>query len=423
MSHRSAEEIGRTELGPRPLPPLGPSRNPGAPPAVDTVLDNGLRVLAVRRPAVPMVELRLRIPFLSGAASHPARAAVLSDALLTGAGPYDRAGLAAAILLTSCAATSGSGHAVAGTRTTRPAAAPATSPQLTVPLFPAPAGVTATPTSASPTSARPATAASRPTELPRGGRQILGHYRSVAYYGGPDGPALGVLGSAPPEQIAAAIERAAARFAGGRLPVQPAMELIASVAQGSPGRDGNYSATIPDRRVERYLAVAHRHHMLLILDFQPGRGEFLPQVRQFAAQLADPAVSVALDPEWKMAPGQVPGTVIGSASAASIDAVRDYLADLVATRHLPDKLLIVQQFTLAMLPDRQRITPRPGIELTFHADGFGTRPGKLATWRALDFPGRPFGAGFKLFLRQDSELMTPAQVLALRPRPDVITFQ
>jgi hypothetical protein len=51
MQHRSAEQIGRTELGPRPLPPLGPPRTPIAPSAVDTVLDSGLRVIAVRRSA------------------------------------------------------------------------------------------------------------------------------------------------------------------------------------------------------------------------------------------------------------------------------------------------------------------------------------------------------------------------------------
>src|SRR5918912_345362 len=84
MSHRSAEEIGRTELGPRPLPPLGPPRNPSAPQAVDTVLDNGLRVLAVRRPAVPMVELRLRIPFGGTHRTHPARAELLAATLLQG---------------------------------------------------------------------------------------------------------------------------------------------------------------------------------------------------------------------------------------------------------------------------------------------------------------------------------------------------
>ncbi len=63
----------------------------------ERTLDTGLRVLAVRKPGVPLVELRLRIPFLGTGTAHPARAALLSDTLLTGAGDYDRAGLAAAV--------------------------------------------------------------------------------------------------------------------------------------------------------------------------------------------------------------------------------------------------------------------------------------------------------------------------------------
>jgi zinc protease len=90
MGYRSAEQIGRTELGSRPLPSLGPTRNPTAPPAADTVLDNGLRVLAVRRPAVPMVELRLRIPFGGTHRTHPARAELLVATLLQGTPRRDR---------------------------------------------------------------------------------------------------------------------------------------------------------------------------------------------------------------------------------------------------------------------------------------------------------------------------------------------
>ncbi len=59
--------------------------------------DSGLSVVAVRKPGVPLVELRLRVPLLSAAKSHPARAELLADSLLTGAGDYDRAGLAAAV--------------------------------------------------------------------------------------------------------------------------------------------------------------------------------------------------------------------------------------------------------------------------------------------------------------------------------------
>lgn len=260
--------------------------------------------------------------------------------------------------------------------------------------------------------------------LPRGGRTILGSYRLVAYYGGPDGPALGALGRSSPAHMARVITSRSRQFAGYGKPVQPAMELIASVAQGSPGPGHTYSRTIPAAQVQRYLDVAHRDKMLLILDFQPGRGDFLPQVKKFARFLRDPSVSVALDPEWKMHGGQVPGQVIGWASAASINRVQSYVSAIVTKNALPDKLMMVHQFTLGMLPDRNRIRHYPGLELTFHADGFGSRKEKLSTYRALGFPGRPDGAGFKLFLTQDSGgLMTASQVMALRPRPDVITYQ
>ncbi|HEX3790705.1 MAG TPA: pitrilysin family protein [Pseudonocardiaceae bacterium] len=88
--HRSAVEIGRTDLGARPLPELGSQRAATEPAFVDTVIDNGLRVIAVRQPTVPMVELRLRIPFGSNDSSHPAQAELLADTLLTGTRRRDR---------------------------------------------------------------------------------------------------------------------------------------------------------------------------------------------------------------------------------------------------------------------------------------------------------------------------------------------
>ncbi|TWF93302.1 M16 family metallopeptidase [Saccharopolyspora dendranthemae] len=89
-THRSAEEIGRTEAGPRPLPPLAEPRTGVQPVGVDTVLPNGLRVIAVRHGQVPMVEMRLRIPFAGDAREHPAQAEVLAETLLTGTERRDR---------------------------------------------------------------------------------------------------------------------------------------------------------------------------------------------------------------------------------------------------------------------------------------------------------------------------------------------
>ena len=89
-NHRTAEQIGRTERGPRPLPSLGEQRPSIDPPMLDTVLDNGLRLVVVHAPAVPMVELRLRIPFGGTDRMHPATAELLAETLLTGTGRRDR---------------------------------------------------------------------------------------------------------------------------------------------------------------------------------------------------------------------------------------------------------------------------------------------------------------------------------------------
>jgi zinc protease len=87
---RSADEIGRTERGPRPLPPLGDQRAATGLSSVDKVLDNGLRVIAVHQPTVPMIELRLRVPFAGDDLMHAATAEVLAATILTGTDKRDR---------------------------------------------------------------------------------------------------------------------------------------------------------------------------------------------------------------------------------------------------------------------------------------------------------------------------------------------
>lgn len=87
---RTAEEIGRTERGPRELPSLGETREVPLPDVAEQTLPNGLRVLAAHRPGVPMVELRLRVPFAGDAPEHPAVAELLASTLLTGTAARNR---------------------------------------------------------------------------------------------------------------------------------------------------------------------------------------------------------------------------------------------------------------------------------------------------------------------------------------------
>jgi hypothetical protein len=260
-------------------------------------------------------------------------------------------------------------------------------------------------------------------QLPRGGRVILPRYRVVAYYGNPKVPALGVLGRSDPDRAVTQLIRAARPFAAaGGKPVLPAVEFIATVANGFATPENDYSTASPHADIGRFLTVARRRRVLLILDIQPGRADFLTAARYYERWLRQPDVGLALDPEWSMRAGQVPGDRIGSTDAATVNRVSAYLAGIVARYRLPQKLFVVHQFRSTMVTHRQRVLARPGLATVFHIDGFGGQRIKRQVYAALH--ARPgFYSGFKLFYRQDTAIMTPRQVMALRPRPDLISYQ
>lgn len=94
-THRGAEEIGRTPAGPRALPALDVRPGRGLPAMADTVLPNGLRVIAARHPSIPMVELRMSVPFAGTTDAHAATAEVLATTLLREGRPEQAARRAA----------------------------------------------------------------------------------------------------------------------------------------------------------------------------------------------------------------------------------------------------------------------------------------------------------------------------------------
>ena len=263
----------------------------------------------------------------------------------------------------------------------------------------------------------------RPAELPIGGREIFPAHRVVAFYGAPGDPRLGVLGTGPADRIARAAERQAAAYRSGGGSAVPALELITTVATSSPGADGLYSAPQSAAVVRRYLNAARRARELLILDLQPGRGDFLTQAREYEQFLRDPDVSLALDPEWQLAAGQLPDQQIGSTDAATVNRVSAYLAGIVADGRLPQKLLIVHQFTDNGIRQREEIVPRAGLAITVNVDGFGDPPNKIARYHAVAHLPAGLYHGFKLFYTHDLHLMSPGRVLRLLPRPSLIVYQ
>ena len=270
-----------------------------------------------------------------------------------------------------------------------------------------------------------ASAAVRPpaSALPRGGRRIFPDHRVVAFYGAPQSDRLGALGIGTPAQAAARLRRVARRYAKKTRPVLPAFELIATIAAAHPGDDGLYRMHQPDEVIARYLRAARRAKALLVLDIQPGRGDFLSEARRLERWLREPDVGIALDPEWRVGPQEVPGRTLGSVTADEINAVAGYVAGLVRDGELPEKLFVIHQFTADMIRDKTRVARPPGLAVTMNVDGFGDRANKISKYRLFTSEEARFHDGFKLFYEEDTNLMTPRQVLALSPPPDLVVYE
>ena len=262
-----------------------------------------------------------------------------------------------------------------------------------------------------------------PPELPRGGREIVPRYRVVGFYGAPQDDALGALGIGSPDEMARRLRKQARPYAKYRRPIMPAFELIAVVASGAPGEGSRYNWRQKGKVIDRYLAAARKHKAILILDVQPGRSDFMTEVRRLRRWLEQPDVSLALDPEWRVGPGEVPGKTIGTVSAAEVNRVTRYVRDISRRNRLPQKLLLIHQFTEDMIPDKQRLLRPRELAVTISIDGFGNQPNKISKYVEFLEEEKRFRHGFKLFYEEDTDLMSPKQVMRLRPRPEIVVYE
>ncbi|MDO5724633.1 MAG: hypothetical protein Q4P33_09610 [Flaviflexus sp.] len=262
-------------------------------------------------------------------------------------------------------------------------------------------------------------------ELPGGGQLVFDGKRYVALYGNPASPALGVLGEQDtPATVARAAEVARLYEELTDDTVIPALEIIVTVASGAPGDDGNYSNEWdPDGFID-LIEAAEEAGQYVILDFQPGRSDFLTQVKQYEKLLAYPHVGIALDPEWRLGPEEMPLTRIGHVEASEVNEVIDYLADYVRDHDLPQKALILHQFQLQMLRDRDQIDiSRPELAVVIHADGQGSQGAKASTWETLHTDAPDVHWGWKNFYDEDIPLLSPEGTYQVNPTPDFVSYQ
>ncbi len=263
-------------------------------------------------------------------------------------------------------------------------------------------------------------------QLPGGGQVVFPGRRLVALYGHPGTPSLGVLGQ---QDLTASISRARQLAAAyrplSRVPVVPAFEIIATVAEASPGFDGSYSYETPVAELLPWVRQATADGLYVVLDLQPGRASLLTQAEHYQSLLELPGVGLALDAEWKLQPGQRPLQQIGHVSIGEVNSVVSWLAALTARHDLPQKLLVLHQFQLAMLPGEQHLdTSHDDLAIVIHMDGQGTPAMKQDTWNAVT-AAAPSGVlfGWKDFLVKDHPMLTPRQTMTKSPAPVMISYQ
>jgi hypothetical protein len=261
---------------------------------------------------------------------------------------------------------------------------------------------------------------------PDGGRTLFPEYRLVALYGTPGAPALGALGQQPlPDTIARAKALAAQYQPLIHEHTLPTLEIIATVASSSPMPDNSYSTPVPLRTLSAWIVAAKQSGVYVVLDLQPGRSDFLSQAKQLKPLLEQPNVGLALDPEWRLTPSEVPLVQIGTVNITEVNQVVEWLAALTQQYKLPQKLLVLQEFRPSMIQSRNLLdTSHADLAYVIQMDGQGTQDVKLSTWAAVTADPPPNAYfGWKNFYVKDSPLRSPQDTMTLSPTPWYISYE
>jgi hypothetical protein len=256
-------------------------------------------------------------------------------------------------------------------------------------------------------------------------RPYLPTHRIVAYYGNPLAEVLGVLGAADPPETIAHLRAQADEYArvSPDRQVVPAVHLIYAVAQRYTEDDNTYLYRMSDAAVEEWVRLTRENNMLLFLDIQMGRSTVeaeLPHIYKF---LTNEHVHVGLDPEFAWGPDEHPGIDIGHMDAVQINQAQAMLQRFTIEHHLPTKILVVHQFRVFMLTNKDKLKSYDRVELVIDSDGYGTRQEKIDGWNTLIKADHVDNPAIKLFYKHDVDLFSPDDVMKLDPPPVIVIYQ
>jgi hypothetical protein len=258
---------------------------------------------------------------------------------------------------------------------------------------------------------------------------ILPYKRVIAFYGNLYSKQMGILGELPKREVLEKLQEEVHVWeqADTAMEVQPALHYIAVTAQCLPGKGGKYRLRMPFSQIDSVLEMAKQINAIVFLDIQVGLSDLQSEIPELKEYLKLPHVHLGIDPEFSMKGGQKPGKVIGEFNAEDINYAAGYLENLVKENKLPPKMLVVHRFTQGMIKDYRDIKTRPEVQIVMHMDGWGIPAKKINTYKQYIYKEPVEYTGFKLFYKNDTKnngrLLTPQELLQLKPQPVYIQYQ
>lgn len=258
---------------------------------------------------------------------------------------------------------------------------------------------------------------------------VLPYKRVLAFYGNLYSKQMGILGELPRAQMLKKLQEEVEAWskADTTTEVIPALHYIAVTAQQAPGKGNKYRLRMPHHQIDSVLSMAKEINALVFIDIQVGHSTLQQELPEIEKYLKMPNVHLGIDPEFSMKSGHAPGKVVGTFDAADINYATEYLAKLVKENNLTPKIFVVHRFTQNGVTNYKQIKIRPEVQFVMDMDGWGHPVLKKSTYRNYIHKEPVQFTGFKLFYKNDvkknGRLMTPEEVLALKPRPLYIQYQ
>jgi hypothetical protein len=248
----------------------------------------------------------------------------------------------------------------------------------------------------------------------------------IAFYGHPLSSQMGILGRYPKEELDARLTKLAEQYRriNGNRGIRKAFYIIYGTVW-----PGGEIGIINEPVLLEYIQYALERDILVFIDHQIGRYDPIDALKSILPYLRYPNVHLALDPEWRTAR---PMVEIGTISAGEINRAQQVMEEYILEHRLPgERMLVIHQFNWRMISDRANVrSDFDRVRLIHCADGFGTPYLKRKSYAYNALAGNIPIKAFKLFYNfdipgagYDDPLLTPEEVLALKPRPYLIMYQ